>query len=291
MVYKKKHKFCSYFQITKKLAGEASRTAAWSTNISNEHGQVLQSVLTAAEGVGLELLASGIVKRYQDAGVPPPALMYVDSHCCGNSKLMRVYTDAWPSLIVRLDVWHFMRRLAVGVTTDTHRLYGTFMSQLSHAIFQWDREDLNRLKEAKRAEMALAHITNPSEGDVISRIDRKEMALHCRRTTRGVVQTTEMIQLLLEMFDSEQGKDTMGVPLFHSERIWEIWRVQKCHIPCLQDPDVQLYIKTGTLKKGGIELPVYRCARGSTSLESFHLHLQRFIPGTSFIMIYDNVSS
>lgn len=31
----------------------------------------------------------------------------------------------------------------------------------------------------------------------------------------------------------------------------------------------------------GIRLPVYRCARGSTSLESFHLHLARFIPGTS----------
>ncbi|XP_056120631.1 uncharacterized protein LOC130097715 [Rhinichthys klamathensis goyatoka] len=35
------------------------------------------------------------------------------------------------------------------------------------------------------------------------------------------------------------------------------------------------------MTKGGIILPVYRCARGSTSLESFHNHLNRFIPGTS----------
>ena len=28
-----------------------------------------------------------------------------------------------------------------------------------------------------------------------------------------------------------------------------------------------------------MSLPVYRCARGSTSLHSFHLHLHRFIPG------------
>lgn len=38
---------------------------------------------------------------------------------------------------------------------------------------------------------------------------------------------------------------------------------------------------TGYINKGGIKLPVFRCARGSTSLESFHLHLARFIPGTS----------
>ncbi|KAA8578286.1 hypothetical protein FQN60_016780, partial [Etheostoma spectabile] len=42
----------------------------------------------------------------------------------------------------------------------------------------------------------------------------------------------------------------------------------------------QLYTQTGRLTKGGVSLPVYRCARGSTSLESFHLHLNRFIPGT-----------
>ncbi len=38
---------------------------------------------------------------------------------------------------------------------------------------------------------------------------------------------------------------------------------------------------TGHLTKGGVLLPIVRCARGSTSLESFHLHLARFIPGTS----------
>ena len=40
-------------------------------------------------------------------------------------------------------------------------------------------------------------------------------------------------------------------------------------------------VQVGTLKKGTVTLPVYRCARGTTSLESFHLHLARFIPGSS----------
>ena len=75
-----------------------------------------------------------------------------------------------------------------------------------------------------------------------------------------------------------------GIPLFH-ERIWEHWKQQQKHVECLQDPKgVQLYTQTGTLKKGGVVLPVYRCARGSTSLESFHLHLQRFIPGKIYFI-------
>ncbi|KAB5574598.1 hypothetical protein PHYPO_G00210810, partial [Pangasianodon hypophthalmus] len=60
-------------------------------------------------------------------------------------------------------------------------------------------------------------------------------------------------------------------------------RVQKRHVKCIQDvPSVSLYTETGTTTtKGGIVLTRYRCARGSTSLESFHCHMQRFIPGTS----------
>ena len=61
---------------------------------------------------------------------------------------------------------------------------------------------------------------------------------------------------------------------------FQVWTDQQRHIPCIQDPEsFPLYMKTGTLKKGGVVLSCYRCARGSTSLESFHLHLNRFIPG------------
>lgn len=48
---------------------------------------------------------------------------------------------------------------------------------------------------------------------------------------------------------------------------------------CIQYlPSLSLYNQTRTLKKGTKTLSRYRCARGSTSLESFHLHLNRFIP-------------
>ncbi|MEQ2208689.1 hypothetical protein XENOCAPTIV_011691 [Xenoophorus captivus] len=44
---------------------------------------------------------------------------------------------------------------------------------------------------------------------------------------------------------------------------------------------VQLYTRIGQLTTGEVDLPIYRCAQGSTSLESFHMYLNRFIPGTS----------
>lgn len=64
------------------------------------------------------------------------------------------------------------------------------------------------------------------------------------------------------------------------DRIHDIWAEQRRHLACIQDPPgVELYRETGRLDSGGSSLPVYRCARGSTSLESFHLHINRFIPG------------
>ena len=73
----------------------------------------------------------------------------------------------------------------------------------------------------------------------------------------------------------------MGVPLFNDE-IVSIWEEQKKHIRCIQDiPDIPLYAVTNEVTKGGKKLPVYRCARGTTSLESYHRHLVTFVPGTS----------
>jgi hypothetical protein len=59
---------------------------------------------------------------------------------------------------------------------------------------------------------------------------------------------------------------------------------QRGRIPCIQDPpEIPLYTMIGQSKEGWKTLPIYRCARGATSLESFHLHLARFIPGNIMI--------
>ncbi len=180
----------------------------------------------------------------------------------------------------------FISRNAAGVNTEAHPLYGIFMARLSACIFLWDPEDVAALRRAKEAELAAKKTGHISERAIGARIARRELALHCRRRTRGLEETTESIGSLIDLFDSAHGKDTLGVPLLDHERIQQIWKEQRKHIQCIQDPEnFPLYMKTGTLKKGGVELCCYRCARGSTSLESFHLHLNRFIPGITYIRI------
>lgn len=111
-------------------------------------------------------------------------------------------------------------------------------------------------------------------------LTKKELALHCRRTTRSPVEIRQQINELLEVFSGEQGRDMLGTPLLDADKARDVWESQQRHVDCIQDPpNVSLYTQTGTLKKGTKTLPTYRCARGSTSLESFHLHLNRFIPG------------
>ena len=266
-------------KVVKKLAGYSAKTAMWATNVGNEYGQVLMTVLTASEGRGLSPMIDGIVKRYKDAAEPQPDLLYVDRDCCGSACIKKYFTG-WTRMEVRLDIWHFMRRISTGCTTDSHHLYGLFMGRLSHCIFKWDQTDLQLLMRAKRSELESMGITNQSDADVMRRISRDELAISCRRTTRGVEETTELISKLIESFDGDKGRDTQGVPLINSERMKDIWKYQQKHIKCIQDPaNVPLYIKTGEKKKGGVVLPIFRCARGSTSLECFHLHLSRFIPG------------
>ncbi|XDV25488.1 hypothetical protein PO909_029404 [Leuciscus waleckii] len=183
----------------------------------------------------------------------------------------------WDELQVRLDICHFMRRFAAGVITEAHQLYGTFMTRLFRCIFEVDPDDVPALRLAKQGELQARGAGPVSEKALDKLITRKELALH-----RGVEETTRRIKALIEEMDSEKGRDTLGVPLLDHEHIQHVWIDQQRHIACIQDPEgFPLYQKTDTVKKGGVELSCYRCARGSTSLESFHLHLNRFIPRTS----------
>ena len=109
-------------------------------------------------------------------------------------------------------------------------------------------------------------------------ITKEELARHCRRRTRGAEMTLQLIEeLVLELSSSPSATDSNGVHVF-SEDMVKILKEEKKHIKCIQDPDgITLYTVTGHIIKGwgGVELPVFRCARGTTSLESFHLHLAR----------------
>ncbi|KAL2087206.1 hypothetical protein ACEWY4_018265 [Coilia grayii] len=267
-------------KITKKLAGGIGDSAAWMSNIGNEFGQVLNSVLTTGEGAGLEELCQGIVTRYKNAGQAEPDVIYVDQDCCsqsGVSPVSRLFRP-WKSA-VRLDSFHFMRRFNCGLTTEHHPLYGTFCAKLSSCVFEWDQEDVQHLKEAKRVEWKHSHSgRTPTEAQLLATISPGELKRHCRRRTRGVEEMRRMIAGLLEsVWDLA---DTTGLRLVNHESMRHVWEVQQKHLDCLQDPPgVALYTKVGTLQKGGKDLDILRCARGSSSLESFHRHQCAFIPG------------
>ncbi|XP_027132529.1 uncharacterized protein LOC113745221 [Larimichthys crocea] len=267
-------------KITKKLAGMIGESAAWMTNIGNEFGQVLNSVLTTGEGAGLEELCQGIVTRYRNAGQPEPEVIYVDRDCCSQSGVSSVVKlfHPWRSA-VRLDSFHFMRRFNCGLTTEHHPLYGIFCAKLSSCVFEWDQGDVQRLKEAKRVEWKISHSGQaPTEEQLMAAISPGELKRHCRRRTREVEEMRSMISGQLESV--WELTDTTGLRLVNHNSMRHIWEVQQKHLECLQDPPgVARYTKVGTLQKGGKELDILRCGRGSSSLESFHRHQCAFVPG------------
>lgn len=117
-------------KITRKLQGKAANPAAWCTNIGNERGELLISILTTSESLAnLGRMAEGLMDRYAKASQPDSEVLHTDRDCCiseERSKLQRLF-HRWGKLIVRLDSWHFMRRLAKASSNESHPLYGTFM--------------------------------------------------------------------------------------------------------------------------------------------------------------------
>ncbi len=273
------------------------------TNVGNEKGQILNSVLTASEGkAGLQEMIVGIMLRYEAAKVNPPPLCYVDCNCCnrveGSStadlfdpdkiRQLAEYSHLhlnpkWKDILIRQDSLHFIRRIALGCTTDAHPLFPLLMSRLTSCIFKWDMEDVAQLRQSKREELEYLGRENLTLSDIDAAITPKEMQLFCRRRTRA---PTEIVTLITQLLSGLAGKtNTLGLELLDEQKIWHIWENQKKHVRCLQDPPqssgIQLYtvVKQVTRKNTKTALNLLRCARGTSSLESFHLHVVRWIPG------------
>lgn len=64
-------------KVTKKLQGLAFNTASWVTNVGNERGEIVISIVTSSESMAaLKPMADGLVKRYNAAGQRPPRVLY-----------------------------------------------------------------------------------------------------------------------------------------------------------------------------------------------------------------------
>ena len=107
-------------------------------------------------------------------------------------------------------------------------------------------------------------VCNPSTSAIQKAIMKEELSRHCHRRTRGAEVTLQLIEELLLQLSTTT--DSLGVPVFGVQMV-TIWDEEKKHVGCIQDPSgVALYTVTGHINKGRVELPVFRCARGTTSL-------------------------
>lgn len=101
--------------------------------------------------------------------------------------ILQALFSRWEELRVevRLDIWHFIRRLVRGCISESHPLYGTFMARLSACIYEWDASDYNLLMSAKRGELIKAGLSNPSPAAVKKALTKEEMASTVTGTPEG----------------------------------------------------------------------------------------------------------
>ena len=113
-------------------------------------------------------MAKGLTQRYQKAKVEPPNVLYVDRGCCTStsmpSSIKQLFSNL-PNLVLRMDIYHFMRRIAGGCTRESHPLYGCFLVSLSFSIYEWDPSDLDALYKAKKEDFVQNGGTNADNYD------------------------------------------------------------------------------------------------------------------------------
>ena len=100
-------------KVCKKLQGFAAGSASWCTNVGNERGEVLVSVLIESEGLeGLQSMANGLIQKFaqkfvvclmihvsykvRESKARSPQLLYTDRDCCsvsGPSKCAQLFAQ------------------------------------------------------------------------------------------------------------------------------------------------------------------------------------------------------
>lgn len=147
-----------------------------------------------------------------------------------------------------------------------------------------------------------------------TRVRRVQLKQHVQRVTLGAQETFWLIQLAIEELKSPAGPDESGVSLFKtpgrkvliskgcynintnldklkitpglsiclfSGANVEVWAAQQQHLECIQDPtDMNMYRVAHTTTINNVDVPCYKCLRGSNSLEAFHRFLPNMIPAT-----------
>ncbi|XP_034144756.1 uncharacterized protein LOC114832433 [Esox lucius] len=273
-------------KVVKKLSGEGGGSAEWFTSIGNEHSQIVSFVLTCEESTEkLKPMCLGVMERFRLANQPVPKIIYVDRGCCRaqGPTALGILFQPWVDngMVVRLDIFHWIHRFDAAIRTESHSKYAAFKSALAGGVLAYNRSDLELLIKAMRAKDPATLMTVSDEDIVRLYITREHLKHHVRRVTLGAQETFRLIHLAIEELKGPAGLDESGVSLFKTpEAIDEMWAGQQRHLECIQDPpDMNMYRVARTTTINNVDLPYYKCLRGSNSLEGFHKALPNMIPG------------
>ncbi|XP_016430772.1 uncharacterized protein LOC107757724 [Sinocyclocheilus rhinocerous] len=131
-----------------------------------------------------------------------------------------------PNIVVKLDLFHCMRRFTRECTSEHHPLYSTFCQLLSTAFSVVDQEDLQKLKDAYQ--FCGIQPPNPT---------KQHIREHCRTKIPQPTELVDRVEKVLRHFHLTT--DPNNLPLFKPSML-KTWRIQRVHIlrGCLSDPEV-----------------------------------------------------
>ncbi|XP_034528991.1 uncharacterized protein LOC117804752 isoform X2 [Notolabrus celidotus] len=277
--------------------------------VMNEHWLIASWVMVQSETErSLEPMYQGMAKRYSNAGVEKAGYHWMDRDCCAAFKIPdsilgeHLNWDAWkttPSIVagatsgrqlntcasrshynenivVKLDLFHCLRRFSRECTSEHHPLYSTFCKLLSAAFSVVDQEDLKRLQDAYR--FCGIHPANPT---------KQHIREHCRIKIPHPTELLDRVERVLSHF--HLATDPNNVPLFKPSML-KRWRIQRVHIlrGCLSDPELSegiMYRYRGTLQLNhvpgeGAKVPIWIPVRGTSQQEGYHFHQAHWVTGT-----------
>ncbi|KAI9530475.1 hypothetical protein NQZ68_004493 [Dissostichus eleginoides] len=180
------------------------------------------------------------------------------------------------NMLIKLDLFHCLRRLMRECVSEHHPLYSSFAQFLSAAFSVVDQEDLQRLKDA----YAFCGIqpANPTKPHIRE---------HCRIRIPYPEELIKRVEGVFQHF--HLATDPNGRPLFKASML-KCWRIQRIHIlrGCLSDPEVEggiMYRHGGTLQLNhvpgeGAKVPVWIPIRGTSQQEGYHFHQAQWVTGT-----------
>ena len=229
-------------------------------------------LLNALDGRGFVLIskltpnakpssANAAIQELLRRGVRPK-IAYVDDECCG--AWLPVLQAAWPSIHVRLDVMHALKRLTQTTTSTRHPYHGKFCAMLSNSIFDPDKTVLQRLVGAWRRE----HGGNP----LPRKIERKYVPHSIRISSANV----NKIDAVLEEF--QHMPDSCG-PLL-TAATHDAWFRLRQHVMkgCLSDPsDVKVTYPDHACTIGGECFHSIKSLRGTSPVEGLHAHQKQWL--------------